>query len=748
VFAGKKSALRATLGGLLVIGMSNAATAERDLAARQVPLNVPRAISAITVDAVLDEPAWENARRTTLDFETRPAENIPARAATEAFVTFDDEQLYVAFIAHDPDPSLIRAHLSDRDGMFDDDFVGVVLDTFNDQRRGFEFFVNPLGVQGDLFQDDINQVEDETFDAIWESAGRITDDGYIVEMAIPFRSLRFRSGGSAQVWGIEFARTYPRGERHQFRAYKADRNLDCYLCEFQKYRGFEGIDPGNNVEITPTVTALRTRERPEYAEPFGDAGTDTEPGLDFRWGITPNVILNTTLNPDFSQVEADSAQLDVNNQFALFFDERRPFFLEGQDLFDDVFGLVYTRNIADPDYGAKVTGKEGDHAFGAFVTDDQFTNLTFPGAQGNEFESFDFTSRNAAARYRFDLGANSAVGALATKREGSGYSNAVYALDGVYRLTPSDKLTAEFAASRTEYPEFIATEFDQPLAAFDDEAWHVSYDRNVREYFLYADYNNIGEGFRGDLGFLPQVGYEKALAGGGYQWHGEEDDWYRRLEVFGDYDVTHDAFGQELERELEGYFSFSGAMQSYLETGLIRRRQFYDGVTYYQTLKQASVELQPSGAVALGAFLRHGDAIDFANSRPGTVLQFEPWLNLRLGEHLAIDIDHLYQELDVAGGRLFTARVTDLRTVWQFNTRMSVRWIAQYRDVTRNTALYIDDVDARSRNWANQFLFSYKVNPRTLLYAGYSDGQEAIDGDPLDEQVQTVFVKLSYAWQI
>src|SRR5690606_19334805 len=148
-----------------------------------------------------------------------------------------------------------------------------------------------------------------------------------------------------QVWGIDFMRTYPRDERHQFRMYAADRNLACYLCEFQKFSGFAGIQAGKSFEIAPTVTASSTRGRPNYGEPFDSADNDVEPGLDLSWGITPNVIVNATLNPDFSQVEADAAQLDVNNQFALFYDERRPFFLEGQDLFDDSFDVVYTRNI-------------------------------------------------------------------------------------------------------------------------------------------------------------------------------------------------------------------------------------------------------------------------------------------------------------------------------------------------------------------------------------------------------------------
>ncbi len=724
------------------------ANASSTLAERQRPLEIRPTTDVITVDAVLDEPVWQEARRITLDYETRPAENIPARVATEGFITYDDRNLYVAFIAYDTDPAKIRAHLSDRDDIGDDDFVGVILDTFNDQRRGFEFFVNPLGVQGDFFQDDINRIEDASYDTIWDSAGRITDDGYIVEMAIPFRSLRFEGTAEPQIWGIEFMRTWPRDERRQFRAYKANRDLACFLCEFQKFSGFAGIDPGNSLEITPTMTASRTQARPDYGMPYGDADSNVEPGLDVSWGITPNVILNATLNPDFSQVEADVAELDVNNQFALLYPERRPFFLEGQDLFDDVFDVVYTRNIADPDYGAKVTGKEGDHAFGAFVTDDRLTNLIFPGPQGNELASFDFSSRNSAARYRYDLGKNSAIGAFVTRRAGDGYDNSVVAVDGLYRFSDSDTVTAEYMSSSTEYPDHIVADFDQPDGRFEDDGWLLKYERNVREYYIFAMHHELGPDFRADLGFIPQVGYEKSETGGNYRWLGKEDDWYRELELWGNYDVTHDSAGQELEREVEMYFAFSGGMQTFIEPGVIRRRQFYDGVTYYQTLQVLSVESTPSGEFSYGFYLRTGDEIDFANSRPGTLRQIEPWFQWRPGRHLRVNLDYNYQSLDVAGGRLFTARITDLRSTWQFNTRMAVRWIAQYRDVTRDPSLYIDAVDNRERSWANQLLFSYKVNPRTLIYAGYSDGHDSVDANPLQRQAQTLFLKISYAWQL
>ena len=214
--------------------------------------SIPRTESPIKVDAKLDEPAWQEAARIDLPYETRPGENIPAPVATECLVTYDSRQVYIAFKAYDENPQAIRAHMVDRDTAFNDDFVGVVLDTFNDERRAFEFFVNPLGVQMDLFNDDLSHDETTAWDAIWFSAGRITEEGYVVEMAIPFHQLRFPSEGEEQTCRFDAIRFYPRSDR---------------------------------VRIA---------------------------------SLTGNL----ALNPDFSQVEADVAQLDVNNPFALFYPEQ------------------------------------------------------------------------------------------------------------------------------------------------------------------------------------------------------------------------------------------------------------------------------------------------------------------------------------------------------------------------------------------------------------------------------------------
>ena len=230
----------------------------RAMGAVRPPHAVTRAASPIKVDGNLDEAAWQGAAVIDLPFETRPAENTAAPVKTECLITHDDDNLYVAFRAQDPEPSQIRAHLSDRDRAFDDDFVGIVLDPFNDERRAFEFFVNPFGIQMDMFMDDVGGDESDTWDAIWASSGRITETGYEVEIAIPFSSLRFPRTEGDQTWGFDALRFYPRNKRHRFASQPMDRNVSCYLCQISKMTGFAGVMPGLNMELVPTLTSGRT----------------------------------------------------------------------------------------------------------------------------------------------------------------------------------------------------------------------------------------------------------------------------------------------------------------------------------------------------------------------------------------------------------------------------------------------------------------------------------------------------------
>ncbi len=731
--------------GSLPLAAAGAAEEAPGVERRQVPATALQ----IKIDGTVDEAAWQDALSISLDVETEPGENVAPPVETECLLTYDRRALYVAFRARDPEPTKIRARLADRDTVSSDDFVGVVLDTFNDERRAFEFFVNPLGVQMDRTYDDVNRNEDDSWDAIWDSAGRLTATGYEVEMAIPFSTLRFPRTPGPQTWGLDALRYYPRSFRHRLANNPKDRNVECYLCQLEKISGFDGASPGRNVEINPTLTAARTDRRPDF--PGGSLETgdeDTEVGVTARWGFTPNLNLNATVNPDFSQVEADVAQLDVNTQFALFFPERRPFFLEGADLFDTPQPVIFTRNVADPAWGIKLSGKEGKNAHGLFVARDELTNLLFPGSRGSSAGSFDFETTDAALRYRRDVGKSSTVGVVATSRDGGDYSNVVLGVDGVLRFSDTDRVRVQVLGSRTEYPAEIVADFGQPAGAFDDHALLLTYDHLSRDWELYFQHRDIGEGFRADMGFMPRV--DSSILVGGFQrnWWGEEGDFYNQLSVGFEWDFAEDQSGQLVEEEWEVFFDGYGPKQSnlFLRTGT--RERFFGGVSFEDELFfDAYFEFQPTGDLFFGLFARVADAIDFTNVQPGDELILAPELRYDFGKHLRLSLSHTLSRLDVDGGRLFEANLTQSRLVYQINLRTFLRAIVQYTDIERDPDLFPGaEVDAQSEELFSQLLFSYKINPRTVLFLGYSDDALGSQDFRLTRENRALFFKIGYAW--
>ncbi|MFP5246228.1 MAG: DUF5916 domain-containing protein, partial [Thermoanaerobaculia bacterium] len=704
----------------------------------------------VRIDGVLDEAVWKTAQPMEFDAETSPGDNIVPPARTVGYMTYDRKYLYVAFQAFDPNPAEIRAHLSDRDTAFSDDFVGVVLDTFNDNRRAFEFFVNPLGVQMDLIQDDTNRVEDSSWDAIWSSAGRVTAEGYVVEMAIPFTSIRFAKTDAEQTWGVDMVRIYPRSARHRLGLQGQDRNRNCYLCQSSRVTGFVGITPGRDIELDPTITAQHTSTREEFPEgglSSGDPAVDA--GLTARWGITPNLTLNAALNPDFSQVEADAVQLDINTQFALFFNEKRPFFLEGYDFFEGPLQVVYTRTVADPSIGLKTTGRIGPSTIGVFIAEDEVTNLIIPGPQGSSVTSLEQKNRSTAFRYRYNVGATSSVGAMLTTRDGDGYSNRVFGLDGTFRVSAKDTITGQILGSRGQYPLSIVTDFEQPEDT-SGIAGRVQYRHNSKHWFWGATYEDIGTEFRADSGFIPQVGYRYGNAVVEYSGYGEKGkNWYTRWWLGGDYDHSREQNGDLLEIEYESWAAIQGPMQSFAQIVVGDRERRFNEVTFDEQFLHWNVEARPTGDLFVFAFGTFADQIDFANTQLGERFRIGGGVRWNIGMRTKVDLEHSYEDLDVEGGRLFAAEVTQLKAVYQFNIRMFARAILQYTDITRDPSLYLyedEPVAARSQRLFPQLLFSYKLNPQTVFFAGYSGTRLGGTFDGVDvslaEADRTFFVKL------
>jgi hypothetical protein len=713
------------------------------------PFPVPKASSSVTIDGVIEEQAWKDALNLELRYEVSPGENIEPPVRTEVLITYDERRVLVAFRAYDPEPEKIRARFRDRDRIRGDDHVGVTFDTFNDQRRAYEFMVNPLGVQTDGIFNDVNRNFDRAWDAIWFSAGRLTDFGYEVEMAIPFNQIRFQSTDGPQIWGIDATRSYPRTDRHHIGLFPRERGANSYLAQEEKIVGFEEVSRGRNLELVPTLTGYALEERPDFPDSLAiEEDQSAELGATVTWGITPNITFSGAINPDFSQIEADAVQLALNQRFTLFFEEKRPFFLESSDYFETGLELLYTRMIADPLAALKLTGKIGRHTVGVFSARDEVTNLIVPGVQGSDSATFETSNTSTVGRYRYDLGSDSTIGAMLTDRVGTdGYFNRLASIDGRIRPTEADSFSIDAAWSMTRYSSDMQLELELPSEEISGHALKLEYAHTKRSWFAFAEYNDFADDFRADLGFIPRVGFRGGHTGGGYRWWGEEENWYNRLEVGGFLARTQDQGGELLDQMAQVWFQGEGPYQSNFHLELGNRTEVYEGVRFENLFVPfLRFWMRPSASFSFRVVAVTGDWVDFANVRPADRLHLRGSLDFDIGRHLELELSHTYSSLDVEGGQLYQANVPQAKIVWQFNTRTFVRGILQYTDIRRNNDLYEDEVNELSKDFFVQLLYSYKVNPRTVFFAGYSEGGSQNQDISMTTTNRSVFVKLGYAW--
>ena len=709
------------------------------------PYIVPRASSDIKVDALFDEEAWQSALILELKYEVRPGENVPPPVRTEVLLMYDEKTLYAAFRCHDPDPSAIRAHLRDRDTLGGDDWVALIFDTFNDSRRSYDFIVTAQGVQFD--QIEAQTGEDNGWDTFWDCASRITDWGYAVEIAIPFSSLSFQRKPGPQTWGFDAVRRYPREHAYHIGLFPRDRSNNCYMCQAIKIQGFEDANPGRNIEINPTIIAARTDDRPEF--PQGNLkkrDQDAEFGLTARWGITPNFTLNVTANPDFSQVEADALQLDINQPFALFYPERRPFFTEGVDFFRALENIIYTRTMRDPSWGFKLTGKEGTSTVGAYVVRDDVTNLIFPGSQSSRSTSLEESNTSSVFRYKHDFGRRYTVGVIATDREGSDYHNRVFGFDLDFRFTRTNQIQLLVMGSSTRYPDEVADEFGQLHGSLNDHLISFEYDHYTRTWGWWADYEEAGPKFRADLGYYPRVGYRNAEGGVLYTWNAKPGQWWSMFRAGSEVNYFADWDGNLLNRSASLWFSYNGTMQSYLFVRGWRTREAYNRKEFDQTYFYLEGGLWPTSNLFVYVSTIFGDEIDYANTRLGNRIQVTQNSSYNLGKHLRLSLAHTYERMSVQDARLYTANISQLSAVYQFNVRAFFRAVLQRVHYDYNTSNYTFDIDSQFKRFFTQLLFSYKINPRTVLFLGYSDNYFGSQEYGLTRSDRTFFIKIGYAW--
>ncbi len=740
----------------LAIAAATASMAAAEEAEHPASLPIAHLTKPIVIDGRLSDPGWREATPITTWFEINPGDNTKPRVDNVGYLAYDARFLYIGLRFEDPEPSKIRAPLGDRDNLSSStDYGGVILDTRNDNRTATLFLANARGLQYDAVTDDGGSGEDSSPDFYWDAAGALTKTGWTLEIRIPFTSLRY-TRADPQTWGIMLYRNYPRDFRYQFMTTRVPKGTSCFVCHSNKLPGLTQLPEAGHLVAAPYVSA-RQEALPEGAvgTPLRNGSAHGEAGLDVKWTPTAGAAVDATVNPDFSQVESDVAQISANERFALFYPEKRPFFLEGINLFSTPIQAVYTRTITSPLFGLRGTGKWGATAFTGLVVDDRGGGqVILPGPNGSSFADQDFRSLVAIGRARRDFGASFVSFVVSDREQQGGSFNRVAGPDFQWRPNQKDVVTGQllFSATRTPNRPDLAPEWDG--RSLQDHAADVSWVRSTRTYDLAGEYKDFGADFRADNGFVPQVGYREGYLETGYTWW-PKTGLLRRLRTYLISDYSEDRQGKELSQTLSPGFGFDARWYTFVRIRYAWERMRVG--TGDQTLPRSrlvfTVNSSPSrlfSGITLDGYV--GGDIDFDGGRPGVGGKVTLTLPLRLTDHLELRLDGEARWLDVdttdrGRARLFTAGVERVRVNYSLSSRAFVRLIAQYVSTHRDPTLYATPVDKVDATFTGSALVAYKLNWQTVFYAGYGDDRAATDSTTLVPSARQFFVKASYAFQ-
>jgi len=739
-------------GGLLVFAVCAAASAAQDAPA---PIEVHRISGPIQADGDLSDPGWKDAAVIDSFWETQPGDNVPPKVVTRVLLAYDDKYFYIGIDAPDPHPETIRAPYVDRDQVLGtDDNIAVFLDTRNDRKSALELRVNPRGSQGDASWNEATGTEDFSPDIFFGTSARITPTGWTAEYRIPFSSLRYPKG-NPQTWGILVWRNYPREFRYAIHSAPIPRGSNCLICHMRSVTGLSGLPEGGHLVVAPYATATEAgepRDRESDHPDFVNRPIEGDGGLDVKWTPGSNHAIDATINPDFSQVEADAAQIAVNQRFALFFPEKRPFFLEGVDLLETPIKAVYTRTITSPRWGIRGTGKIGESAYTLLVTEDRGGGLVIlPGPNFSSFAPQDYRSIAAIGRLRHDFGASFA-GLLLTDREvNGGGHNRVIGPDFAWRPNGSNLVTGQFLWSDTQTPDRpdLAQEWDGRSLSGGAVDLRWAHNETGPEGFLH--YRELGRGFRADDGFVPQVGLRLGEAFGG--WNFYPTGLFNRIrpQILTVY--SEDRHGNLIDRNISpGIFTLGQRnLQAEIDLNLSATR--IAGETLQRTNVFFFFQVDPSRRFSrIEVDGNIGDEFDFDNARVGDGIRLSSTITVKPTDHLALEFIGNHQTLDVKGddgrkGRLFKAETARLKATYTFTARMLMRLIGQWVETERDPSLYRFPVSRKDGFFDGSALFSYKLNWQTVLFLGYGDNRSLRGNGDLVASGRQFFLKVSYAFQ-
>ena len=703
-------------------------------------INQPLALSG-----KLDNPIWFQAEPVDLNYEVTPGDNAPAPQKTQVWALYDDNTLYFGFRCLDTNPEQMRANISDRDRMYQDDWIFVAIDTYGDFQRSYEFCVNPFGIQGDLLATSNN--EDASVDWIWHSVAEKDEHGWTAEMAIPFSSLTFPDADT-QTWRINIVRTLPRASRTQISWTRQDRNIPGLMTQAGYLKGLQNIRSGSSLELLPYAIGQKIGSLPDPDNPQSGIAYDpiqARVGGGIKYAPGPDVSVDAVINPDFSQIETDAAQISVNTTFALQYEEKRPFFLIGRELLQTP--MYYSRSINDPLGSGRLIGKTGSLSYMYMAAYDRNTIFDIPGEEESNTIGTRMKSFVNVARLRYDIVDETYVGGMLLTRNLSGGHNYVAGVDWNVKFWTNWYFGGEGFISQTRELNdttvldsrrtFGRTDYN---AAFNGEEYsgngiHVNLSHSQRSYNFGLTFNNFSPTYQTYNGSFSQNGFRQFYMNQGYTVY-PESSFIDRGSMGFNTNLEFDFYGVGKELFVQPYVSLTLKGQtSVFVQGMVVNDERFGGILFTGINRiYVEVNSRPLNEISLSMYGQFGKSIYRSDSPTlGKGHNLGASVTLKPGSQWNISFSYDRARLaDWESNELFyDGNIYRTVMIYQHSSQMFFRVIVQYDSFEQGIQLYP--------------LFSYKLNALTTLYAGATSNYVNYGSDlGIEKTEQQYFVKVQY----
>ena len=679
--------------------------------AEKPTVTIPRVNEPPVLSRYLDGTTTPPGVRITGFVQREPGDGVPSSVETTVYLSYDQSHLYAVFICKD-DPGKVRANMTKREAILGDDVVAIIVDTYNDGRRAYQFIVNPLGIQLDGITAE-GQDDDYSYDTLWQSDGRLTAEGYVVVIKVPFKSLRF-SNAPAQTWGVAVGRIIPRANETSFWPY-ITRRIAGFGQQLATMDGLQGISPGRNLQVIPYGDFATAK----IVDEAGVRVTEhaARAGVDGKAVIRDALTVDMTVNPDFSQVESDEPQVTVNQRFEVFFPEKRPFFIENAGYFESPQNLFFSRRIADPGVGVRLTGKARGWAFGVLGVNDE--------EPGREYEAGDPRSGKLAGvgvfRVQREFARQSYIGGIVTDREFGPAANRVYGGDARWKLNDNWTVSGQWVGSQT-----IGETGDSTSGT----SWIAEVSREGRGFDYMGAFTARSPDFQADLGYIRRVDMREVLQEAGYSWYPKDS---RVLRVGADVEAgaLWDYGGQLQDWQLEPGVEIELPGQTEVGVMYVEAFERYEGTEFRRGGGMVRAGTEWFSWLGANVHYFRGRGINYYPAEGiepflGTEQSVEAGFTLRPYSRLRLDLSYLYSDLSTSdesalppgspSGRIFTDHILRTRVNCQFTRELSARVIFDYESLSPNQALV--DLE-HERRFNADVLFTYLVNPWTAIYVGY-----------------------------